>query len=211
MNPTKALLVLAFAAIVCAQPLAAHAKIVCWKDKAGKVVGCGDTVPPEYLDSATNELDKRGVTRKSTVSAQEEARQRAQTEAAARAKAEADRRAADQKRQDNALVNTFTSVAEIDAKRDRELQALDAQLVQLRMSLKNATDHQKDANSRLEAAAKTKKGNVAALKDEATRAADDAKHVQASITAREQEKERVRVRYTEYKQRFSALRGGEKK
>jgi len=23
-------------------------KIVCWKDKAGKVVGCGDRVPPEY-------------------------------------------------------------------------------------------------------------------------------------------------------------------
>ena len=38
-------------------------RIVCWKDKSGKVVGCGDKVPPEYQDSATRELDSRGVTR----------------------------------------------------------------------------------------------------------------------------------------------------
>ena len=37
-------------------------KIVCWKDKAGKTVGCGDKVPPEYQDNATKELNRRGVT-----------------------------------------------------------------------------------------------------------------------------------------------------
>ena len=29
-------------------------KLVCWKDKSGKVIGCGDTVPPEYRDNAAN-------------------------------------------------------------------------------------------------------------------------------------------------------------
>ena len=44
-------------------------KIVCWKDKAGKTVGCGDKVPPEYQDNATSELNKRGVTVKQTEAA----------------------------------------------------------------------------------------------------------------------------------------------
>ena len=37
--------------LVIAMPQSAQAqskgKIVCWKDKSGKVMGCGDTVPPE--------------------------------------------------------------------------------------------------------------------------------------------------------------------
>ena len=44
-------------------------KIVCWKDKAGKVVGCGDKVPPEYQDNATKELNRRGVTIKQSEAA----------------------------------------------------------------------------------------------------------------------------------------------
>ena len=50
-------LAVALAALVGGDALA-QKKIVCWKDKAGKVVGCGDTVPPEYQDNATKELDK---------------------------------------------------------------------------------------------------------------------------------------------------------
>ena len=49
-------------------------KIVCWKDKAGKVIGCGDKVPPEFQGSGTKELDSRGVTRKTTESADDAAR-----------------------------------------------------------------------------------------------------------------------------------------
>ena len=36
------------------------------KDKAGKTVGCGDKVPPEYQDNAQQELNKRGMTVKQT-------------------------------------------------------------------------------------------------------------------------------------------------
>ena len=57
---------------------AAAQKIVCWKDKSGKTIGCGDKVPPEYQDNATKELDKGGVTRKTTETAEERARREAQ-------------------------------------------------------------------------------------------------------------------------------------
>ena len=49
---------MAFSGSALAQASKGSGKIVCWKDKAGKVVGCGDRVPPEFQDSATKELDR---------------------------------------------------------------------------------------------------------------------------------------------------------
>ena len=44
------------------------------------------------------------------------------------------------RRLDAALVNSFTSEKEIDVKRDRDLQVVELQINQLRMSLKNTAD-----------------------------------------------------------------------
>ena len=132
-------------------------RIVCWKDKSGKVVGCGDKVPPEYQDSATREMDRRGVTRGTTESAEEAARRRAQEQEAAKQKAEEAKRLAEQKRQDAALLNTFSNEKEIDQKRDRDLQQLDLQLDQFKVSLKNATDRHSEAKTRSDAGTKDKK------------------------------------------------------
>ena len=63
-------------------------RIVCWKDKSGKVVGCGDKVPPEYQSSATREMDSRGVTRKQTDSVEEVNRRREKDQEAARPEGE---------------------------------------------------------------------------------------------------------------------------
>src|SRR5688572_6516336 len=106
-------------------------RIVCWKDKSGKVVGCGDKVPPEYQGSATREMDSRGVTRKNTESVEEANQRRAKEQEAARVKTEEDKKALDQKRQDTALLDTFSNEKEIDIKRDRDLQAIDLQIEQL--------------------------------------------------------------------------------
>ena len=97
-----------FSATVSAQDKS-KGRIVCWKDKSGKTVGCGDKVPPEYQDHATREMDRTGVTRGTTESAEDAARRRAQEQDAAKTKAEESKRLAEQQRQDSALVNTFTS------------------------------------------------------------------------------------------------------
>src|SRR5215208_3759293 len=81
-------------------------KIVCWKDKSGKVIGCGDKVPPEFQSSATKELDSRGVTRKQTESVEEASQRRAREQEAARIRAEEEKRSLGQKRQDTALMET---------------------------------------------------------------------------------------------------------
>src|SRR6476620_5634603 len=94
-------------------------KIVCWKDKSGKVVGCGDKVPPEFQSSATKEMDSRGITRKTTESVEEANQRKGREQEAARVKAEEDRKLTDLKRQDNALLETYSNEKEIDLKRDR--------------------------------------------------------------------------------------------
>jgi len=191
-----------------AAPVAAQGRIVCWKDKTGKVVGCGDTVPPEYQDSATKELDKRGVTRKTTESVDEAARRRGQAEEAGRAQAEKDRRAAELRRQDAALLATYANEQEIDAKRDRDLQALDLQLNQLRATQKTTADRQRDAKARLDAAAKGPKPPSDALKDEFTRAGDELRRIEQAIVAKDKEKDETRARYAEYRKRYTELKSG---
>jgi chromosome segregation ATPase len=182
-------------------------KIICWKDKSGKVVGCGDKVPPEYEDSATKELDQRGVTRKTTDTAEEQAKRAAQDEALAKQKAEEKKRLAEQKRLDSALLNTYANEKEIDQRRDRELQEVDRLLTQFQRLHKAAAASRTDASGRLASAEKARKPSDA-LKDEVARAEADMAKFEQSIADKNKEKEDIRARYAETKQRYMALQSG---
>lgn len=191
-----------------AAPDAVAQHIVCWKDKSGKTIGCGDRVPPEYQDNATRVLDKRGVTRKTTETAEERARLEAQKKEQAAQNAEEKKRLAEQKRQDTALINAFTDTKEIDLKRDRDLQVVDSQLIQLRVSHKNASDRQVEVKGRIEAAAKSGKPATDALIEDLARAEADNARTEQGVLAKEKEKEDIRQRYAEMKARFIVLKGG---
>ena len=182
-------------------------RIVCWKDKSGKVVGCGDKVPPEYQDSATREMDARGVTRGTTESAEEADRRRAQEQEAAKVKAEEAEALAEQKRQDTALLNTYTSEKEIDQKRDRDLQQAGLPDEQLKVSLKNATERYNEAKARSDAAAKDKKPVRRA--EGRARQGDQPKSSGSSRGSRRRRRrrKRSRQRYAEQKKRYLELRG----
>ncbi len=208
--PASVILVVALA--LAAGPATAQSrsggKIVCWKDGSGKTIGCGDSVPPEYRNSATKELDRHGVTRKTTESALEADKHRAQQQELARQKAEEQKKLAEQKRQDAALLNTYTSAKEIDFKRDRDMQAIELQIGQLKGSLKNTTSHQAELQARVAGLEKSAKPVPAGLKDEIERAAADRQKAEQSIAAKEDEKTAIRARYEEYKKRFVELKGG---
>ena len=189
----------------------AHAqskKIVCWKDASGKILGCGDKVPPEFQTNATKELDSRGVLRKTTESVEESAQRRAKEEDAARLAAENERRAIDQKRQDTALLQTFSSEKEIDLKRDRELQVVDLQIEQLNTGLKSAMHRRADLQGRIESLEKNKKPASAGLKEDLVKATGDVERTQQGIEAKQKEKEDLRKRYADHKRRYTELRSG---
>ncbi len=204
-------LAVALAALVSGDALA-QKKIVCWKDKAGKVVGCGDTVPPEYQDNATKELDKRGITRKTTETVEERARREAEEKQAALQKADekkvAEKKAAEQRRQDLALINTFSNEKEIDLKRDRDLQVVDGQVTQLRVSHKNAASRQAEVKGRIDAGAKAGKPISAGQKEDLERTQAEMDKAEQAIAAREKEKEDIRKKYADMKDRYRLLRSG---
>jgi hypothetical protein len=194
------------AAALAATPVQAQ-KIVCWKDKTGKVVGCGDRVPPEFQQSETQRLDSQGIVREKTVSAQEAARLKEEARKQAELKAEEDRRIAEQRRQDTALVNTYTTAAEIDVRRDRELQVVDLQIQQLRASLKRATEALAAQKSRYTSFEKRGKVPDNVREDLANAAAEEDK-LKARIAEREKDKERIAASYAQQKARFIELKGG---
>ena len=188
----------------------AQGKIVCWKDAAGKVVGCGDKVPLEYVNSGSKELDKRGNVRKTGESADEAAKRKVLEQEQAQAKAEEQKRVSEQKRRDSALMNTFTNEKEIDLKRDRELQAIDNNITQQRAALKLASERLADAQQRAVAfdkGNKDKKATPVGIKDDLTRAENDKGRLDQDIAAKEKSKQDTATTYAAYKKRYQELKG----
>jgi hypothetical protein len=206
MGSVLARILVAVAFAFPALTLAQSGKIVCWKDAAGKVIGCGDKLPPEYQGSATKELDSRGVTRKQTESVEEANRRRQREHEAAKVRAEDDRKLLVQKRQDTALLETYSNEKEIDIKRDRDLQVLDLQLDQMTMALKNTSQRYNEARGRADVLEKNKKPLPPTLKDEVARLSTEKERFEQSIAAKHREKEELRVRYAEYRKRYTELR-----
>ena len=199
----------AVALLLTAAPLAqAQQKIICWKDKAGKIVGCGDRVPPEFQQNESKTLSSRGITVETTASAQEAALLKEEAQKKATVKVEEDRRIAEQRRQDSALVNTYTSDKEIDQRRDREVQVVDLQLVHLKSSLKNAVEAEAVLLKRNSDIAKSGKPVSASVADELNRATDERKRVEARVAEKDKDKAAIIARYAEQKARYIELRGG---
>ena len=188
-------------------PIVQAQKIVCWKDKTGKVVGCGDSVPPEFQQNESKTLDNRGITRQTNVSAEEAARLKQEAEKKAALKVEEDRKIAEQRRQDSALINTYTSEKEIDQRRDRELQVVDLQLVQLKASLKTATETESAAQKRNAEIVKSGKTVSPSLVDDLARTTDERKRIEARVAEKEADKAAINKRYADQRARYIELRG----
>ena len=182
-------------------------KIVCWKDKAGKVVGCGDKVPPEFQDNATKELNKRGVTVNQSAPALTTDQKRAQ-------QAERDRQAgeelklAEQRRKDRALLDTFTTVKEIDLKRSRDIQLIESNIEAQQTNLKNANDRQADARIRIDQLKKENKPVPAPLQEDYDSAEASRTKIQNQITQKRRDIADLNRQYDEMKKRFAELKGG---
>lgn len=196
------------ATLVLTMPTAfAQGKIVCWRDASGKVVGCGDKVPQEFLGSATKELDKQGNVRKTADSAETVAKRKAEEKEKAQAKDEENKRMVAQKRQDDALLNTFSNEKEIDLKRDRELLALNNFIIQQNAALKVANDRWSDVRKRVDGFEKDKKPLPPAIKEDLVRAERDKTRVEQEIATNEKAKADTTTKYAEYRKRFAALKG----
>ena len=147
-----------------AQPQKGGGAIKCWTNKDG-VRECGQTVPPEYAQQGHEVRSESGVVKGETSRARtpEELEQEAQKakEVDAAKKAEQEK-----VRQDKVLLETFTSVEDIERVRDEKMAAIDVAITSTKT---RNTKIEADLNKRIAAAAAEERAgktpNEALLKD----------------------------------------------
>lgn len=203
---TLTLVMLAFAVGSVYAQQSGSGKIVCWKDKSGKTIGCGDKVPPEYQDNASQELNKRGVVVKQSDAALT-AEQKKALQAEQERKTHEAALAVEQKRRDKALLDTFSSVNEIDLKRKRDIQLIESNIEAQQTNLKNANDRQVDARSRMDQYKKENKPVPAPVQEEFDRAEAGKTKIQAQIAQKRKEIADLNQQYDDMKKRFTELTG----
>lgn len=150
----------------------AQTRVYCCTDAAGRQA-CGDTLPQICYDKAYREVTTGGRVLRE-VDPPMTIEQRAKRDAALKAERDRAIAEAEAKRRDRVLVDSYASVAEIDARRDRELAGLDAEIrsarqreaellserVQLELQKKANPKLAKDLDENLE----TKASEIAAIR-----------------------------------------------
>lgn len=185
----------------------AQAAIVCWTDKSGKVVGCGDRVPPEYQDNASKELNVRGITVRKTPPALTPEQKRAQLAELERKQAEA-KKMDEQRQRDKALLASYTTEQEIDLKRDRDVQILDSYIESLQSSLKAANYRLADWRNRIDQYRKRKAPVPPMMLEEFKRIDGEKTKMQNELAQKRKEVADTNDMYDGLKKRFAELKGG---
>lgn len=180
--------------------------IVCWKDKAGKTIGCGDKVPLEYQDNASRELNKRGMTVRQTEAALTPEQRQAQA-AEAQRKRLLEQKMEDEKRRDRALLDSFTTEKEIDLKRTRDIQQIEINIAAQQTNLKNISDRQTEVKTRIDNITRLQKPVPAQLQDDLERLAREKTKTQAQILEKRKEIVERNLEYEAMKTRFMQLKG----
>ncbi len=181
--------------------------MVCWKDKAGKTVGCGDKVPPEYQDNANSVINQRGVTVKESGAVLTPEQQAAQKAEAEKKKLDAQKRADDERR-DRALLDSFSNEKEIDLKRARDIQQVEVNISAQQSLIKSLTDRQTETRGKIDELKKGGKPVSPQLQQEYDKQTADLAKLQDQVTQKRKEIADKNVEYDAMKKRFVELKGG---
>lgn len=110
-----------------------HARFKCWTNSDG-VRECGETIPPEYAQKGYKVINKMGVKVGEGEHAltEEDKEKEKQQKALARKKAEEEKKraelAAERRRYDRVILNTYTSEQEILYARDEKIAAIESNI-----------------------------------------------------------------------------------
>ena len=182
--------------------LSASAKTFCCTDGSGHRV-CGDTMPPQCEDRAYKEIGRSGVVR--TVEAPLTAEQKAQREAEATRKKEADRIAGEQRRRDQALLNTYASENDIDVLRDRAVADIQTLAKEVQNKLDKATQRKRQLDTELEFYAK--KPVPASLKAQIAENETELQAQQKALNDKNKDMDAARAKFEDDRKRFRELTG----
>ena len=181
---------------------AADGALYRWVDENGRVQ-YSDTPPQK--DRSAVQLSNRGMVLKKIEAPLSPEQQKAKDAEEARKRAE-DARALEQRRQDSALLQSFTTVQEIDMKRDREVSVVETAIANLREQERTLDARLAADRKRAEDLDKTKKPLPQSLKEDIVRAEAEKKVLEDEIKRKYDEIAATKWRYEALKKRYIVLR-----
>lgn len=189
--------------IACASPAAWAGKLYKWVDDKG-VTHYSESMPAEQKDRSSTELDGRGRVLKQNAAAPTPEQIRTREEEKLRRKSE-ERELEQQRRRDNALLNTYTTADEIEDARKRAILAANQarQVVETRVrSSKSRVDA---LRKQLEQATRGGKAAPQALAEDVEEAERDLGRLERELAQKDAEIARIEQRYSEDRTRFVEL------
>lgn len=183
----------------------ASAGIKCWTNSEG-VRECGDSIPPEYAQERHEEINSQGITVdrvEAAMSAEEvEAKRRE-----ARAAEAAAREQARQAERDRVLLDTYTSVTDLELARDGQIDHIESQIriTEDRIEkLQRNLDDKIGRAAEVERRGKTPPPNLIAEIDNLQSQIDES---EAFISSKERERELVKEQFVDDIRRYRELKG----
>jgi len=182
----------------------AQARIKCWTNKDG-VKECGDRIPPEYSQKKHEVVNKQGLV------VEEEERARTDEEIAeekrrAELEAEKERIAAEKRREDEILLQTFSKVEDIETARDHKISALDSSIA---LAERRNGKIQEDLDNRVKQAAADERAGKEPPEELLKDIEDLQRQIKTNnefIAEKRQEQKEVREAYAEDIKRFNELK-----
>jgi len=177
----------------------------CCEDTSGHKV-CGDPLPQACYNRAYKELSRSGITKRD-VEAPMTTEERLRKIADDKAKRDAEERAAERRRRDKALIESYDSADEIEARRNTTLASANQEIAGLRKREQELVDERKGFDARV-AAVKKGKPVPANLQNDIAANESELKALRGVIVQKKQEADTIKKRYDEDKARFIELRSG---
>ena len=192
------------ATLMAAVSLPAFADTYKWVDNQG-VTHYSETLPPEYADKSRQILNKSGmVIRTQDVLTPEERR----AKKAESAKLNADEAAArDQKRYDKSLVDSYSSVDEIELARSRSMQQLDAGITSINSQISMVSNHLSDLKKEMNDRRQANKKVPPFMLNEIKESQDRLNSLQQDLDKSKVKKAEAQARFDAEKARYRELTG----
>lgn len=184
---------------------AAGERVFCCDDAAGRKV-CGDPLPMACYNRAYREMSRQGITTRD-IEAPMTADERARKLADDKARREAEERVAERRRRDKALVESYGSADEIEARKTSTLATANLELSALRKREQELVDERKGFDARVAA---MKKGQPipANLQNDIAANESELKALRGVIAQKKREADTIKKRYDDDKARFIELTSG---
>lgn len=187
---------LSMTALLAAVSLNAEAKLYKWVDENG-TTHYGETIPPRYAGSNAQTFDK-GRVQKNDEKHDKNAKERPRILTPEQEQAE---------RRDNALINTYSSEAEIDLSRDRNLQQVEARISSYTTLLKSAKENLVSLEQEKERITQQGRKIPKSLVEDLSEAQQRIDKFQNDLDMSNEELEAVKEKYAADKARYRELKG----